>query len=343
VFRIDESDPRYLLAYEEQHEHSVEPYRELMRLWITRFETDVSFGVILVDAEEEHHDEEGHEHERDGAFEEAFTRLLNDFRRDHKADVERCTVGFVRVLPTRWLQAQSPETLEEVRTNWDRMARYMWGVPGMMCASVEEGRAWLDGQIAAFVPPSQTETPQDRSSSAKQVGLFYGSSTGTTEAAAFDIQDRWSALGLQPISAVNIGTTKNLSALLDYDCLILGIPTWNIGQLQDDWDIAFPQLDALDFTGKRIALFGVGDQYGYPDNFQDAMGILGAKLLERGATLVGRWSAEGYEFSESKALIEGQFIGLALDEGQSRESNRRIAQWLKQIAAEFAFQPQVTL
>jgi len=75
------------------------------------------------------------------------------------------------------------------------------------------------------------------------------------------------------------------------------------------------RLDELDLTGKKVALYGLGDQVGYPEWFLDAMGYLHSKLLERGATAVGYWPTDGYEFEGSKALTEdgSQFVGLALD------------------------------
>jgi flavodoxin I len=351
MFRLDDSDLRYLIAYEEKHEHSVAPYQQLMHRWVARFERGGSFGVILVNGEDSHDEDEAHDHaeahdvaaQRDVAFEEAFTALLNDFRRDHKADVERCTVGFARVLPRTWLDEQlaaNPNLMDDLNANWDRMARYMWGVPGRMCVSVEEARIWLDEQMAAFTPPASDAPSAVVMPSGGKVGLFYGSTTGMTEVSALKIQAVWAAHGMEPITAVNIGTVKDLSVLLNYDHLILGIPTWNVGQLQDDWAIAMPHLDALDFTGRQVALFGVGDQYGYPDNYLDAVGMLGAKLVERGAALVGKWSADGYEFAASKALVDGQFMGLALDEEHQAEmSERRIDQWVEQLIGEFALQP----
>jgi flavodoxin I len=348
MFRFDDSDPRYLIAYDSDHEADIANYHELMRRWTARFERGDIFGVVLVTEPHEHPEgEDEHAHERNTAFEEAFSRLLTDFRRDHKADVARCTVGYARVIDGTWLSerlAAAPAALDEMRASTDRMARYMWGVPGSLFGDVAEARAWIDAQIAAFVPPAAVPTqdvPTVMHSSSRRVGLFYGSTTGMTEIAALKIAQAWVDQGMEPILAVNIGEVKDLSALLAYDYLILGIPTWNVGQLQDDWEIALPQLDALDFTGKQVALFGVGDQYGYPDNYLDAVGILGAKLIERGATLVGRWNAEGYEFSTSKALIDGSFVGLALDEvQQSTLSNPRIQQWVAQVITEFALQPQ---
>lgn len=334
MFRFEDNDPRYLIAYEDEHEHSIAPYQELVRRWVNRFERGDRFGVVLVR-------EDDHEHERDVAFEEAFTKLLNDFRRDHKADVERCTVGFVSVVPKHWLLEQTaanPNFLEEARIGTDRMARYMWGVPGTLCDSVDEARAWLDAQLIA--QPSLPAAPETAAPASQRVGLFYGSTTGVTEAAALAIQEVWAAHGMEPISAINIGTVKDLSALLAYDYLILGVPTWNVGQMQDDWEIALSQLESLDFTGKQVALFGVGDQYGYPENYLDAVGMLGEKFVARGAALVGYWNDGLYEFAESKAFVDGKFMGLALDDvHQAEHSDRRINQWVKQIISEFALQP----
>lgn len=106
----------------------------------------------------------------------------------------------------------------------------------------------------------------------------------------------------------------NASDFEEYECLIIGCPTWNIGELQSDWEGFFPELDAIAFQGKQVAYFGTGDQLGYADNFMDAIGILEAKITEQGGKTVGYWSTDGYDFSESKAVQNGTFVGLAIDE-----------------------------
>src|SRR5262249_45246908 len=151
-------------------------------------------------------------------------------------------------------------------------AQYNWSIHGKGFAHLLEAKAWLREQVNQ--PPVVITPEHIQVKNSQRIGLFYGSSTGVTEMVAYQIQDVWTALGMEPITPVNIGEVKDLSQLLNYDCLILGISTWNIGQLQDDWEIVFPQLDKLDFSDKRVALFGTGDQYGYPDNFIDAVGIL---------------------------------------------------------------------
>ena len=122
----------------------------------------------------------------------------------------------------------------------------------------------------------------------------------------------------------------------EYNILILGIPTWYIGELQTDWDDFFEEFKTIDFNGKKVAFFGLGDQYGYPDNFQDGLGILGEVVLENGGKLFGYWPNEGYDFNESLGIApNGMFYGLALDEDNQRdESNERIEKWVNQLKEE---------
>ena len=166
-----------------------------------------------------------------------------------------------------------------------------------------------------------------------KVGLFYGSTTGKTEAAAEEIQ---SALGGEDVVALHeIADVSEEFA--DYDCLIIGCPTWDVGELQSDWEGFYDEeLDSVDFSGKKVAYFGTGDQVGYADNFQDAMGILEEKISSLGGTTVGHWSTDGYEHEASRAEKNGKFVGLALDEdNQSELTEDRIQEWTTQLKSEF--------
>jgi flavodoxin I len=172
------------------------------------------------------------------------------------------------------------------------------------------------------------------------IGLFYGSTSGNTEMAAEVIQQEFDKIQPGLVELHNIGNT-NLEDLMNYDKLIIGVPTYNIGELQDDWYLVFDQLDALSLAGCQVALFGLGDQYGYADTFQDALGILGNKLREIGAELIGFTSIEGYDFSQSLGVEEGQFMGLALDEDhQASLTEPRIRAWVQQLIHEFALTPE---
>ncbi len=165
------------------------------------------------------------------------------------------------------------------------------------------------------------------------IGLFYGSTTCYTEMAAEKIQ---AEIGAELVELHNIKETP-LAKMVDYDLLILGISTWDYGELQEDWGDLWDELDTIDLTGKTIALFGLGDQVNYNEWYLDAMGMLFDKLQHKGAHFIGRWPNQGYDFTASKALTaDGQhFVGLALDEdSQYDQSDERIAAWSLQILEE---------
>lgn len=167
------------------------------------------------------------------------------------------------------------------------------------------------------------------------IGLFYGSDTGFTELVTKIIKDEFDTLAPNLLTVHNIAEVE-VEEMLNYDHLIIGCPTWNIGQLQDDWDNVYHYLDDLDLTGKKVAIFGLGDQYGYPDSFCDAIGILARKFAERGAELVGFTPAEGFEFSCSEGVVDGMFMGLALDdENESERTPEKVSEWVWQLVDEF--------
>lgn len=168
------------------------------------------------------------------------------------------------------------------------------------------------------------------------IGLFYGSSLGNTETVAEKIRD---LLTDHDVEMHDIAASSP-EDFAPYDYLILGIPTWDYGQIQSDWDEFWTQLGSIDFSGKLVALFGLGDQFGYADYFLDAMGMLHDVVLEQGGSAFGYWSIDGYEFEESKALTQDKqyFVGLAIDEDQQPElTDERVEAWVAQVVDEFDF------
>lgn len=168
-----------------------------------------------------------------------------------------------------------------------------------------------------------------------KIGLFFGSDEGNTESVAERIQAQFSA---NEVDIYDIADVTQLE-FAEYDKLILGIPTWDFGQIQSDWEEFWDDLSEIDFTGKTVALFGLGDQFGYGDYFLDAMGMLHDVIVANGAAIVGHWPVAGYEFDASKALIEETrcFVGLAIDEDQQEElTDQRIQSWCTQVKVAFA-------
>ena len=143
------------------------------------------------------------------------------------------------------------------------------------------------------------------------IGLIYGSDTGMTEEIAHSIVVEWDISNIEVIEITNAKT----SDFDKFDVLILGLSTWYDGDLQSDWESYFDEFKTINFTNKTIAIYGLGDQYGYGEYFIDGVGILAEVVLENGGKIIGKWGTKEYDFSESKAEIEGEnlFYGLAID------------------------------
>ncbi len=167
------------------------------------------------------------------------------------------------------------------------------------------------------------------------IGLFYGSTNGATAAIAQMMQQAFAEGGGAAVTLFDVADYF-LETMLDFEYLILGVSTWDTGQLQKDWETVYAELDELDLTGKQVALFGLGDQVGYPDTFLDALFFVADKVRERGARLVGACPITGYTFAQSWAVEDGRFIGLALDEdNQPNLTPVRVAAWVEQLLREF--------
>ncbi|MCK9411382.1 MAG: flavodoxin [Prolixibacteraceae bacterium] len=136
------------------------------------------------------------------------------------------------------------------------------------------------------------------------------------------------------IEELNVESCKGEDFLL-YDTYILSVPTWFDGELPNYWDEMLPALSKLSLKGKKIAVFGLGDQKNYPENFCDAVGILADFFENLGATIIGFTSPDGYSFEASKALKNNVLKGLLLDqENQSKLSDERILKWTRQLENE---------
>jgi flavodoxin I len=172
-----------------------------------------------------------------------------------------------------------------------------------------------------------------------KIGIFFGTDTGRTRLIAKQMAKK---LGDAADAPVNIGRTT-LEDFLAYDALIVGSPTLGDGELpgqsvglgQPSWEEFVPQLASADLSGKTIAIFGLGDQKKYAEEFVDAIGLLHDAFVAAGARVVGRWPTAGYQFTASQAVDGDEFLGLALDQHhQPLLTEERINSWLAQIQPE---------
>ncbi|MEM6398052.1 MAG: flavodoxin [Bacteroidota bacterium] len=165
-----------------------------------------------------------------------------------------------------------------------------------------------------------------------KVGLFFGSDTGNTEVITNDFVETWDATELEVIAAIDM--KKEDYARFDF--IIIGLSTWYDGDLQSDFEDFFPQFQEIDFTGKIVAMYGLGDQLGYDEYFVDGLGILGEVILKNGGKIIGMWPTEGYDYTKSKGEFNDKlFYGLALDEDNEMEKTaERLEAWIPQVVKE---------
>ncbi len=165
----------------------------------------------------------------------------------------------------------------------------------------------------------------------EKILILFGSTGGNTEEVANTIASKIDG-------DVTVEDVADVAADIaaDYNNIILGTSTWGVGELQDDWDEFLPNLVKEDFSGKNVALFGLGDSMGNSETFTDAMSIIGEEMKKTNCNLLEGVSTDGYEFDESQSVVNNKFIGLALDEdNQSDLTEERIDAWLEMILPQF--------
>lgn len=165
-----------------------------------------------------------------------------------------------------------------------------------------------------------------------KTAIIYSFHTQKSKKVAEKIID---AFGKDQIEVVNAEELTK-ETFEKYDHFILSAPTWFDGELPNYWDEFVPDLEEMDLSKKTFAIFGLGDQKGYPENFCDAIGILAEILEGCGAKIVGETSIEGYTYESSRAQRGEKFIGLPLDqENQARLTKERVANWVEKLKKDF--------
>lgn len=164
----------------------------------------------------------------------------------------------------------------------------------------------------------------------KKIAIIYGTCTDNTKGAAEKIADLLSAQSPEIYDVADCSVADIEAA----DFLILGTSTWGSGDLQDDWADMLDNLSDANLSGKTVALFGLGDSSSFSDTFVDGMGELYEFFSDKGCTMVGSVSTDGYSFEESRAVVDDEFVGLALDEDNEGDlTDDRITAWVDTLRA----------
>ena len=160
----------------------------------------------------------------------------------------------------------------------------------------------------------------------KKTVIIYGTSTGTCEDLAARIGAK---LGVDNV--INV-TDLDDSVIANNDNLILGTSTWGAGEVQDDWYDGLKVIKNADLSGKTVALFSCGDSESYPDTFVGGMLEIYNAVKQAGANIIGAVATDGYTFDDSESVVDGKFVGLALDEvNEDSKTDERIDNWVAEI------------
>ncbi|MCK9323994.1 MAG: flavodoxin [Bacteroidales bacterium] len=172
----------------------------------------------------------------------------------------------------------------------------------------------------------------------EKIAILYGPKGGSTERVAHKIAE---TLGADRCTLLWVKGLEE-SDLSGYKYLIFGAPTvgthnWSDQNDPGDWDLFLTRLHKMNLQGKVCAVYGLGDQVSYSFKFVDDIAVIADTLIENGATLVGKVSAEGYTFDESMAFRDDLFLGLPLDEdNEPGKTPERITRWVEQLKKEFS-------
>ena len=179
------------------------------------------------------------------------------------------------------------------------------------------------------------------------VGIFYGTSTGSTEEVAEMIYEAFgSDVAAKPVDVDTLEAdgTSLAGVFGQHDALVVGTPTWNTGSDTErsgtGWDeLYYKQLPLTRETlqGRKVAVFGLGDQVSYAENYADATGELFDVFEGLGCHMMGVWSiaGKGYEHVASKSIRGDNFCGLLLDTVNQEElTEDRVKTWVSQLIAE---------
>ena len=164
----------------------------------------------------------------------------------------------------------------------------------------------------------------------KKIGIFYGSTTGTTLEVAQEIA-RQLDVKAEDVHDVALAAP---SAVADYDVLVIRASTWGAGDLQDDMATFLDGLQSLDLEGKEVAIFGCGDD-SMSDTFCNSVGEIYHRLHDTKAMFIAPFNNDGYNYQHSDSDVHGMIVGLCIDNvNHADETEARVKAWCDAIKEE---------
>jgi flavodoxin I len=194
-----------------------------------------------------------------------------------------------------------------------------------------------DAAAFAFVAPLSRVVRNNKETTiyGVKVGIFFGTSTGSSQEVADLIAVEFGDVASSPIEIDSVQGSV-VAEFEKYDSLVV----WNTGADMErsgtGWDeIYYSEMKDLNIAGKKVAVFGLGDSVSYSENYADASGELHDVFESLGCTMIGYTSQVGYLHEESKAIRGDKFCGLLLDAVNQEElTEGRVKSWVAALIDE---------
>lgn len=163
-----------------------------------------------------------------------------------------------------------------------------------------------------------------------KIVILYGSSGGNAASVARQVQDLFDG-NADIFNVMDI----TLEEVKDYSYYVIGTSTTGIGDLQDDWEGFLPSFARMDFSGKKVAIFALGDSASYSTSFAESMKVVYDEVHDK-VQIVGQVPDEGYTYDDSTAVSNGMWVGLPIDEDNEYDlTQERLAKWVEMLKKEF--------
>lgn len=163
-----------------------------------------------------------------------------------------------------------------------------------------------------------------------KIAILYGSSGGNTESVAKKVQQLFNG----EADVYNVYEVKT-DEIKEYPYYILGTSTTGVGDLQDDWDGFLPSFSKMDLSGKKIAIFALGDSASFSSSFAESMRVIYDAVKDK-AQIIGQVADEGYTYDDSEGVVDGKWVGLPIDEDNEYDmTDERLSNWVESLKNEF--------
>lgn len=172
-----------------------------------------------------------------------------------------------------------------------------------------------------------------------KIGIFYGPEMGSVEKVARVIEAKFGADNVELLAVKNC-SEKDLQR---FDKMVFGVSTigktnWDSEYKDTDWDTFASVFSKVNWSNKKVAMYGLGDHIQYPQHFVDALGWVYERLENTEAEVVGFCSVEDYTYEESEGIKDGLFLGLPIDEdNEAEKTDVRVSNWVNKLINEFGY------